>query len=110
MTSVIKKNNSDEILFDNFGNITEKKWEFISDQVMGGIAALNDNLSHDLSRKLGSYEQSNVYHVEVLDGEIWFAITDYQGLNEVKVISFDGVETASYQAGISPGDFAKWTD
>ena len=82
----------------------------LDDQLMGGIAALNDNLSHDLSRKLGSYEQSNVYHVEVLDGEIWFAITDYQGLNEVKVISFDGVETASYQAGISPGDFAKWTE
>ena len=38
MTLVIKKNNSDEILFDNFSNITEEKWEFISDQVMGGVS------------------------------------------------------------------------
>ena len=43
------------------------------------FAALNDNLSHDLSRKLGSYEQSNVYHVEVLDGEIWFGYNRLSG-------------------------------
>ncbi len=78
-------------------------------ETLGGIAAVDDNLSHDLNRMIGSYEQSSVYHVEVINNEIWFAITDYQDLNEVKVVSFDGVELASYNVGISPRDFAKWT-
>tara|TARA_B100000902_G_scaffold376710_1_gene408127 strand:- start:566 stop:1639 length:1074 start_codon:yes stop_codon:yes gene_type:complete len=78
-------------------------------EILGGIAALNDNLSHDLNRLIGSYEQSNVYHVEVIGNEIWFAVTDFQDSNEVKVVSFDGSELASYNVGISPRDFAKWT-
>ena len=77
-------------------------------ETLGGIAAVNEDLSHDLNRMIGSYEQSNVYHVEVVDSEIWFAVTDYQGLNEVKVVSFDGVELASYDVGVSPRDFVKW--
>ncbi len=79
------------------------------DEILGGIAALNDNLSHDLNRVIGSFQQSSVYHVEVIDNEIWFAITNFQDLNEVKVVSFDGSELASYNVGISPRDFAKWT-
>ena len=77
-------------------------------ETLGGIAAIGDNLDHDLSRMIGSYEQSNVYHVEVIDNEIWFAITDYQDLNEVRVLSFSGIETALYNVGISPRDFATW--
>ncbi len=78
-------------------------------ETLGGIAAVDDNLSHDLNRMIGSYEQSSVYHVEVINNEIWFAITDYQDLNEVRVVSFDGIELASYNVGISPRDFVKWT-
>ena len=77
-------------------------------ETLGGIAAVDDNLFHDLNRIIGSYEQSSIYHVEVVDSKIWFAITDFQDLNEVKAISFDGVELASYDVGISPRDFAKW--
>ena len=38
MSLIIKKNSSGEILLDNFNNTTDKQWEFISDQVMGGVS------------------------------------------------------------------------
>lgn len=38
MSFITKKNSSEEVLFDNFSKKTEKKWEFISDQVMGGVS------------------------------------------------------------------------
>lgn len=79
-------------------------------ETLGGIAAIGDNLDHDLSRMIGSYEQSNVYHVEVINNQIWFAITDYQDLNEVRVVSYSGAEIVTYNVGISPRDFAVWNN
>ena len=34
----IKQSIGEEVLFENFNNNPQKKWEFISDQVMGGVS------------------------------------------------------------------------
>ena len=69
---------------------------------------LNKDLSFDVDAKIGSYQQSYIYHVEIIDNYIWFAVTNNDDFNFVKQISFSGEELNSYEVGISPGDFAKW--
>ena len=74
----------------------------------GGLARMNsDNLNLD-ANIIGSYNQSQIYHVEEINGNIWFAITDYNELNEVHVIDFNGNNINSYEVGKNPGDFAFW--
>ena len=73
----------------------------------GGLARINDDLSlEDVS--IGSFDQSQVYHVEKIEDMFWFAITNYQNLNEVHVLDEEGSEVATYQVGLIPGDFAIW--
>jgi len=74
----------------------------------GGIVRLKDDLEFDNSDKIGSFEQSLIYHVEVINDRIWFALTNYTDINEVVVFDFSGLEIATYQTGIAPGDFAYW--
>ena len=75
----------------------------------GGLSKMNANLGLDLNNKIGSFNQSQVYHVEENEGNIWFAITDYENLtHEVHVIDFKGDLINSYEVGIFPGDFAFW--
>ena len=74
----------------------------------GGIAPLNENLDIDESARIGMYDQSQVYHIEIIENNIWFAITDYESLNEIKIIDSNGDERFSYSVGITPGDFAIW--
>ena len=74
----------------------------------GGIAPLEYNLDIRTSSRIGSYDQSQVYSTEVIGDYIYFGITDYVNVNEVKVMDFDGNEMASYEVGISPGDFTIW--
>ena len=76
----------------------------------GGIAPLEYNLDIRTSSKIGSYDQSQVYSTEVVGDYIYFGITDYTTTNEVKVVDFSGNEIASYDVGISPGDFSVWRD
>ena len=71
---------------------------------------MNSDLSLDSDNKIGDYDQSLVYHVEEIDGNIWFALTSFvEDYNEIKVIDSSGIEINSYQAGKFPGDFAFWT-
>ena len=79
------------------------------DQPAGGIAALDDNLNFIDGSKIGAFEQSYIYHAEFIDDVVWFAVTDYAGYNIVKAVDFSGNELGSYQVGVSPRDFAKWT-
>ena len=73
----------------------------------GGLAALDDDLNlKDVS--IGSFQQSQVYHVEKINGNIWFAITDYQNMNEVHVLNGSGITLDIYDVGQTPGDFAYW--
>ena len=74
----------------------------------GGIATLDFELNINTASKIGSYDQSQVYSTEVIGDYIYFGITDYVNVNEVKVMDFDGNEMASYEVGISPGDFTIW--
>ena len=74
----------------------------------GGVAPLDENLNINESARIGNYEQSQVYHVEIIDDNIWVAITDYTTLNEVRVVDYTGNEIGAYSVGINPGDFAKW--
>ena len=74
----------------------------------GGIVCLKDNLEFDNSDKVGSFDQSLIYHVEVMNDQILFALTNYTDINEVIVFDFSGLKIATYQTGIAPGDFAYW--
>ena len=83
--------------------------------VSGGIAPIQEDLNFDESARIGDYNQGNVYHVEIINDNIWFGmiVLDDNGwiANEpgsVKVVGADGVEITSYNVGINPGDFAVW--
>jgi len=58
--------------------------------------------------KLGSYNPSQLYSCEVLGDLIYFGITNYNDINQVKVVDFNNNEIASYEVGLFPGDFAYW--
>ena len=74
----------------------------------GGIAPLEYNLDIRTSSRIGSYDQSQVYSTEVIGDYIYFGITDYQSLNEVRIINTEGEEVDIYKVGQSPGDFTVW--
>ena len=76
----------------------------------GGVSPINADLSLDAENKIGDYNQSLIYHVEEINGNIWFALTSFtEDYNEIKVIDSFGTEINSYQAGKFPGDFAFWS-
>ena len=74
----------------------------------GGISPMNADLSLDTDNKMGDYNQNLVYHVELIDGNIWFGLTNFSDYNEVKVIDSHGDEIGSYEVGVFPGDFGFW--
>ena len=74
----------------------------------GGIAPIKDNLDIDELGRLGNYQQDQVYHVEIINDNIWFCITNWLDINLVKVVNSNGQEIASYNVGIGPGDLAYW--
>jgi len=73
----------------------------------GGLARMDANLNLD-ENIIGNYNQSDIYHIEEINNNIWFAITDYNSLNEVHVIDFEGNSIGHYNVGQTPGDFAVW--
>ncbi len=76
----------------------------------GGLSPMNPDLSLNTENKIGNYDQSLVYHVEEINGNIWFGLTSFvEDYNEIKVIDSFGTEINSYQAGKFPGDFAFWS-
>jgi len=81
-----------------------------ADQPDGGIVALDESLGFNANIKIGSYQQSYIYHVEVVDDYLWFAVTNSDDYNYVKKLTLNGVELASYKTGIAPGDFAFWSN
>ena len=74
----------------------------------GGIATLDFELNINTASKIGSYNQSQVYSTEVIGDYIYFGITDYIEINEVRVVDFNGNEVSTYDVGILPGDFTIW--
>ena len=75
----------------------------------GGIFPLEENLDINNSGRIGDYNQDKVYHVEVINDNIWFGLRDLNGESgEVKVVDLNGLELESFSVGINPGDFAIW--
>ena len=76
----------------------------------GGLSPMDSNLDLDIEHKFGNYDQSLIYHMEEINGNIWIALTSFiEDYNQIKVIDSSGIEIASYQVGKFPGDFAFWT-
>ena len=104
-----------EIITNNYGagtpcgGVILKHQNVIYRSFDGGLSPMNSDLSLDIDNKIGDYNQSLVYHVEEVNGNIWFALTDFSNYNEVKVIDSTGEEIQSYQVGTLPGDFAFWS-
>ena len=74
----------------------------------GGAATLGKDLEIMVQTKIGSYEPSQVYTVEIIGELIYFGLTNYTDLNQVKIVDFNNNELASYDVGLFPGDFAFW--
>ena len=74
----------------------------------GGIATLDFELNINTASKIGSYDQSQVYSTEVIGDYIYFGITNYVDVNQVRIMDFNNNEIGTYDVGISPGDFAIW--
>ena len=74
----------------------------------GGIAPLDDELGILSEQQLGELGFWNVYDVKSINDKIYFAITDYNTLNQVVVLDQSGIEIARYDVGLIPTDFAIW--
>ena len=75
----------------------------------GGIAPLDDNLNIITSERIGDFDYSNVYDVESIDGNIYFALTDWNNLNQIAITDEMGYEISNFNVGIIPTDFALWS-
>jgi hypothetical protein len=74
----------------------------------GGIAPIDDNLAIQTLERIGSFDQSQVYHVEIINDYIYFTLTDYSTMNMLKKVDSNGNVLASYDVGVNPGDLAYW--
>jgi hypothetical protein len=74
----------------------------------GGAALIGKDLEIVKENKLGSYEPSQVYHIEAHGDYMYFGLTNYTDINQVKVVDVFNKEIASYDVGLFPGDFAFW--
>ena len=75
----------------------------------GGLAEMNADLSLNTDTQIGNFQQWQVYHIEEINGNLWFALTDYADYNEVKVLDSSGSELSTYNVRQNPGDFATWS-
>tara|TARA_Y100001970_G_scaffold254921_1_gene331148 strand:- start:3537 stop:4823 length:1287 start_codon:yes stop_codon:yes gene_type:complete len=75
----------------------------------GGLAKINQDLSLD-NVSIGDFDQSAIYHVEKIGNNFWFAITNFNDINQVHVLDENGTNISLYESGIIPGDFAIWID
>ncbi|MDG2368797.1 MAG: hypothetical protein P8L90_06415 [Flavobacteriaceae bacterium] len=89
---------------------THKKNNFINifRSFEGGAALIGKDLKIIEENKLGSYEPSQVYHIEAYGDNMYFGLTNYTDLNQVKVVDVFNKEIASYDLGLFPGAIAFW--
>ena len=73
----------------------------------GGIFPINENLELQ-SGRIGNYNQDDVYHVEVINENVWFALRNSNEPGTIKVVDSNNLELMNFEAGINPGDFAIW--
>ena len=75
----------------------------------GGIAEIGPDLQIKESTRMGDFNQSHVNHVEIINNEIYFAITDFADKNEIEILDSFGSVILNHAVGIGPGDFAVWS-
>ena len=76
----------------------------------GGIAPLDTDLNINASARIGNYSQNNIYHIEIVNDNVWFAIKNGNNTGEIKVMNSNGLEINQFPVGINPGDIAYWSD
>ena len=74
----------------------------------GGIAKLDENLQILPETRIGSYNPSEIYSVEVINEHIYFGLSDFVYPDQVAVVNSSNEEVALYDVGVAPGDFAIW--
>ena len=74
----------------------------------GGIIPISENLDLQ-SGRIGDYSQDNVYHVEIINDNVWFGIRNGNEPGMIKVVDLNNLEIFSYDSGINPGDFVFWS-
>ena len=67
----------------------------------GGIAPLETNLEIRSTAKIGIYNHNQVYSTKIINEYIYFGLTNYSDLNEVKVVDSNGNEINSYEVELS---------
>ena len=103
-----------EVLINNYGSDRACGGSILSDQSYiyrsfnGGLSRLESDLNMLEEGMIGEFNQSNVYHIEKINGNFWFAVTNFSDYNELRVISPKGIDLISYKVGIIPGDLAYW--
>ena len=76
----------------------------------GGIAPLDDELGILSEQQLGNLGFWNVYDVKSINNKIYFAVTDYNTLNQVVILDGYGSEIGTYDVGMIPTDFTVWNN
>ena len=78
----------------------------------GGLLPLNQDLSINISGRIGDFNQPEnnkfVYHIEIINENLWFSIRDGNNPGEIRIIDESSNEIARYIVGPNPGDFAYW--
>ena len=103
-----------EVVINNYGTGAACGGSILSYQSQvyrsfdGGLARMGSNLDLELESKIGNFDPDQVYHVELINGNFWFALTDYADMNEVHVLDTNGSTINVYEVGQNPGDFAIW--
>ena len=74
----------------------------------GGIARLDENLEIVPETRIGDFNQSDVYSVEVIGDNVYFGLSDFAHPDQVVVLNSNGDVVEEYSVGVAPGDFAVW--
>jgi len=103
-----------EVLINNYGSGGPCGGSILSHQsniyrsFNGGLSQLDSDLNLLEEGMIGEFNQSNVYHIDKINGNFWFTLTNFEDHNEIKVVSPQGIELLSYKVGLFPGDLAYW--
>ena len=74
----------------------------------GGVAQLDENLQILPQTRIGNYNPSDVYSVEVINEHIYFGLSDFVYPDQIAVVNAHNEQIALYDVGVAPGDFALW--
>ena len=107
------KINGSDVIINNYGSGSPCGGAVLSYQndiyrsFNGGLAKIDSELNLE-DVLIGDFNQTQVYHVELIDDKFWFALTDYQDMNQIHVLDNSGNSIDIYDVGQNPGDFAIW--